>query len=435
MQHSGHRIELRTLPARFWKWRMRGAALHFARAVAAPEHYDLLLVTDLMGVADLKALWGARCPPIVLYLHENQLSYPVPAGERMDFQFGFTDIASALAADVMVFNSHYHRDAYFAALPRFLRRMPEHVPKWVPAALEPKARVLYPGCRLPRPQAELPPAEPESRPDPKAADESGAPAAVPPPVTREFRPGPGATARLQAALAEEPAPGAAQAAPPDPATPAAVPATSGAAPRRERSGARRPDAESDAAQRAAAPLVIWNHRWEFDKQPAVFFAALRQAQEAGVAFRVALLGENFQVVPQEFEAARGWLGERLIQYGYVPSRAAYRELLQCGSVVVSTAIQENFGISVVEAVAAGNHPLLPRRLSYPEVIPAAYHDACLYADDAALTEMLIRLLAAPPVAAPRGLAAAMQRYSWCSLAAAYDALFAEYGRSLAAGLV
>ena len=350
---------------------MRGAALHFARAVAAPEDCDLLLATDLMGVADLKALWGARCPPIVLYLHENQLSYPVPAGERMDFQFGFTDIASALAADVMVFNSRFHRDTYFAALPRFLRRMPEHVPKWVPAALEPKARVLYPGCRLPQPVAK-------------------------------------------------------QAAPPGPAARATVPATSGAAPQRERAGARRP--ESNAARREAAPLVIWNHRWEFDKQPAVFFAALRQALEAGVAFRVALLGENFQVVPQEFEAARRWLGERLVRYGYVPSRDAYWELLRCGSVVVSTAIQENFGISVVEAVAAGNHPLLPRRLSYPEVVPAAYHDACLYADDAALTEMLIRLLAEPPVAAPRGLAAAMQRYSWSSLAAAYDALFAEYGR-------
>ncbi len=373
MQHSRHRIELHTLPARFWKWRMRGAALHFARAVAAPEDYDLLLVTDLMGVADLKALWGARCPPIVLYLHENQLSYPVPAGERMDFQFGFTDITSALVADVMVFNSRFHHDAYFAALPRFLRRMPEHVPKWVPAALEPKARVLYPGCRLPRP------------------------------VTN-------------------------QESPPDPATAAAAPATSGAAPQREQSGARRPEAESAAAQPAAPPLVIWNHRWEFDKQPAVFFAALHRAQEAGVAFRVALLGENFQVVPQEFEAARGWLGERLVQYGYVPSRDAYWELLRCGSVVVSTAIQENFGISVVEAVAAGNHPLLPRRLSYPEVIPAAYHDACLYADDAALTEMLIRLLDTPHVAAPRGLAAAMQRYSWRTLTAAYDALFAEYGR-------
>ena len=317
---------------------MRGAALHFARAVARSAAFDLLLVTDLMNVADLKAVWGGSCPPIVLYVHENQLSYPTPEGEQKDFQFAFTDIASALAADMMVFNSHYHHDAYFAVLPDVLRRMPEYEPAWIPEALAAKARVLYPGCRLPTPRAN---------------GEAG----------------------------------------------------------------------------TWPPLVIWNHRWEFDKQPAAFFAALREVQRAGVPFEVALLGENAQYVPQEFIAARQWLGERVVQYGYLPDRSAYLELLEGGSVVVSTAIQENFGISVVEAVAAGCHPLLPRRLSCPEVIPAAYHDACLYDDDAALADKLIALLSRPPVTPPRGLAAAMQRYSWTSLAAAYDALFAEWGRA------
>ena len=338
VQHSRHRIELHTLPARFWRWRMRGAALHFAGAGARPAEFDLLLVTDLMNVADLKAVWGAKCPPIVLYVHENQLSYPKPEGEQRDFQFAFTDIASALAADVMVFNSRYHRDAYFAVLPEVLRRMPEHEPAWIPDALAAKARVLYPGCRL-------------------------------------------------------------------------------------------PDRRVDGAAGAGPPLVVWNHRWEFDKQPAAFFAALRTVQRAGVAFEVALLGENAQYVPQEFIAARKWLGERVVQYGYLPSRAAYLELLGRGSVVVSTAIQENFGISVVEAVAAGCHPLLPRRLAYPEVIPAAYHDACLYDDDEALAERLIALLSDPPVTPPPGLAAAMQRYSWTRLVAEYDALFEESTRA------
>ena len=338
MQHSRHRIELRTLPARFWRWRMRGAAFHFAHAVGTPEEADLLLVSDLMNVADLKAVWGAKCPPIVLYVHENQLSYPTPAGEQKDFQFAFTDIASALAADAMVFNSHYHRDAYFAALPAVLRRMPEYEPAWIPEALAAKASVLYPGCRLP---------------DPPVEGEAG----------------------------------------------------------------------------AGPPLVIWNHRWEFDKQPAAFFAALSKVQRAGVAFEVALLGENAQYVPQEFIAAREWLGGRVVQYGYLPSRNAYLELLGRGSVVVSAAIQENFGISVVEAVAAGCHPLLPCRLAYPEVIPDVYHAACLYDDDEALAEMLSALLSSPPVTAPSGLAAAMQRYSWDRLAASYDALFEEWGRA------
>ena len=338
VRHSRHRIELHTLPARFWRWRMRGAALHFARAVARPADYDLLLVTDLMNVADLKALWGAKCPPILLYVHENQLSYPKPEGEQRDFQFAFTDIASALAADVVVFNSRYHRDAYFAMLPEVLRRMPEYEPAWIPEALAAKARVLYPGCRLP--------------------------------------------------------------------------------PARDCAGAG-----------AGPPLVIWNHRWEFDKQPAAFFAALRRVQRAGAAFEVALLGENAQYVPQEFIAARKWLGERVVQYGYLPSREAYLEWLGRGSVVVSTAIQENFGISVVEAAAAGCHPLLPNRLAYPEVLPEAWHDACLYEDDDALADKLIALLSSPPVTAPPGLAAAMQRYSWDCLAEEYDRLFDEWRRT------
>ena len=134
-------------------------------------------------------------------------------------------------------------------------------------------------------------------------------------------------------------------------------------------------------------------------------------------------------MPKEFIAAREWLGERVVQYGYLPSREAYLQWLGRGSVVVSTAIQENFGISVVEAVAAGCHPLLPRRLAYPEVIPVAYHDACLYEDDDALARRLIALLANPPVSPPPGLTAAMQRYSWTRLAAEYDALFEECARA------
>ena len=73
--------------------------------------------------------------------------------------------------------------------------------------------------------------------------------------------------------------------------------------------------------------------------------------------------------------------------------------------------------------------MLPRRLAYPEVIPPAYHDACLYDDDEALAGRLIALLSSPPVTPPPGLAAAMQRYSWDRLAAEYDALFEESTRA------
>ncbi|HXH28780.1 MAG TPA: DUF3524 domain-containing protein, partial [Candidatus Polarisedimenticolia bacterium] len=141
---SRHAFDLRTLPARFWKWRMRGAALHFAPRVEDPAGYDALVVTDLMSLSDLRALWGPSCPPALAYFHENQLSYPLPPGETLDYQFGFTDVTTALAASRVLFNSRTHAEAFFAALPGFLRMMPEYVPGWVVDAVQARSDVLHP---------------------------------------------------------------------------------------------------------------------------------------------------------------------------------------------------------------------------------------------------------------------------------------------------
>ncbi|MEE8441507.1 MAG: DUF3524 domain-containing protein, partial [Spirochaetia bacterium] len=154
--------------------------------------------------------------------------------------------------------------------------------------------------------------------------------------------------------------------------------------------------DEHSADDAFQPLIIWNHRWEFDKAPAAFFAALRELAGRGVDFKVALLGENFNTMPQEFSEARRELGEHIVQYGYVADRAKYRSWLARGMVVVSTAIQENFGIAVMEAIAHGCHPILPNRLCYPEVIPAEFHGACLYSDHDGLVSRLEANLGSRP---------------------------------------
>lgn len=344
VRHSRFDISLHTLPARFWKWRMRGAALHFIRTIENPEDYDLLLVSDLMSLSDLKALWGRRCPPALVYFHENQLSYPLPEGEKMDYQFGFTDITTGLAAEGLIFNSHSHKDAFFGALPGFIKKMPEYKPHWAVPLMEEKSTILYPGCHYP---------------------------------------------------------------PRPPVRPAPLP---------------------DAAAPKKTPLVIWNHRWEFDKDPETFFRCLYEADAAGDDFEIALLGENFQMVPKEFLKAQEYFGPRIRRYGWVESREEYRNWLSRGDIVISTSNQENFGISMVEAIYHGARPLLPRRLSYPELIPEEFHGEVLYDSEKELFRRFRELLKATREgnAAPRALAESMSRFSWEKIIQEYDSLFESF---------
>lgn len=336
IRHSRHSFTLKTLPARFWKWRMRGAALHFSRAVTDWDEYDLILTSDLMSASDLKALVETPLPPMVVYFHESQLSYPLPPGERMDYQFGFTDITTGLAADYLIFNSHFHHEAFFSELPRFIRRMPEHRPGWAAEEIRAKSRVIYPGAEL----ASL------------------------------------------AAASEEPCDG------------------------------------------DQAPLILWNHRWEFDKDPETFFRVLDLLDDDGYRFNLALLGENFQAVPKPFIAARERYGKRIIVDGFRESREEYRAWLNRSSIVVSCAIQENFGLAVVEAIVAGAYPLLPDRLSYPELIPDALHGAHLYKTEEELAMKLAGLLDRPRKPAPE-LATAYLEHDWRRRIAEYDDLFEE----------
>lgn len=167
---------------------------------------------------------------------------------------------------------------------------------------------------------------------------------------------------------------------------------------------------------SAGPVIVWNHRWEHDKNPELFFGVLRQLAQEGVDFRLIVLGQSFRQQPAIFAQARQQLAQQIIHFGYVEDRRHYLRLLQQGSLVLSTARHEFFGLAVVEAVRAGCRPLLPRRLSYPELFP----DAFLYDNDEALLAVLRQLLRQSPLrlslAQRRQLTAA---FSWESLAGTY----------------
>ncbi|MCC7207574.1 MAG: DUF3524 domain-containing protein [Anaerolineae bacterium] len=170
---------------------------------------------------------------------------------------------------------------------------------------------------------------------------------------------------------------------------------------------------------APRPCILWAHRWEYDKNPEPFFRTLDKLMAEGLEFDVIVAGEAFGKPPELFEAARERLGARALHFGYAPDRAAYARLLWRATHAVSTAFQDFFGISMVEAMYCGCLPIMPRRLNYPALAPPDYHDVCLY-PEGGLAAALRRTL---PMRAPSGLREYAARFDWLTLAPAYDAEF------------
>jgi glycosyltransferase involved in cell wall biosynthesis len=169
------------------------------------------------------------------------------------------------------------------------------------------------------------------------------------------------------------------------------------------------------------PVILWNHRWEYDKNPGPFFRALDQLAATGVAFEVIIAGAYTGKPPELFEAARARLGARVIHYGFAPDLASYARLLWRATHAVSCAWQDFFGISMCEAMYCGCLPLMPRRLNYPALLPPAYHDMCLY-EEGGLAAALRRTLHMP---APPEIRAHVAGLDWSVLAPLYDCVFEE----------
>lgn len=117
------------------------------------------------------------------------------------------------------------------------------------------------------------------------------------------------------------------------------------------------------------PLILWNHRWEHDKNPGEFFKAIDALDDAGYDFELALLGENFRNVPHKFELAQKKYRPKIKQFGFAKDFSDYAQWLWRADVLPVTSIHDFFGISVVEAIYCGCVPILPQRLAYPELLP------------------------------------------------------------------
>lgn len=188
-------------------------------------------------------------------------------------------------------------------------------------------------------------------------------------------------------------------------------------------------------ERRSGPLrILWAARWEHDKNPELFFEAMERLKKYGVDFRISVIGEQFRDSPEVFAKARGQFRDHIDRWGYQESRAEYEAALLDADVTVSTADHEFFGISIIEAIAAGALPVLPRRLAYPEILAGVgAEDKKLFFYDGSARELADRLGALAKRVAegalwrgdPRRTARIVERYTWPKLAPRLDAAIEE----------
>ncbi len=193
----------------------------------------------------------------------------------------------------------------------------------------------------------------------------------------------------------------------------------------------------EKARPGKGPLrILWNHRWEADKEPGLFLEVLLSLAREGLPFQVVLAGAGSEALDPESEARVRALGERVVHRGYAP-REAYPELLASCHVLVSTSRHDFFGISVAEGMAAGLLPLLPDRQNYPFLLPPGpsgepgekWKNLCLFRAPGELAEKL-RVLAERParaLEAEEAMALRARAFDLARTARTMDSLLEEGG--------
>jgi len=324
---------------------MRASAIYFAQQINEKlrsgqldsKNIDLIFTSDMIALCDLRALLPRelRPKPIVCYFHENQLTYPLQDESERDYQYGFTNITTCLAADAVWFNSRYHYESFLVGVTALLKKMPDFVPAHLEKTIAESSAIMPLGLA------------PELF-TLKSLDRTDNP-----------------------------------------------------------------------------PTILWNHRWEYDKNPDEFFEVLFDLDRSGVDFRLIVAGENFRTAPPIFAAVEKLLAYRIDHFGYAPDRKQYLELLQRSDIVISTAHHEFFGLSILEAIAANCYPLLPGRLSYPELIPQTCHANHFYDSADELRQKLHQICTAPVRPLSTALLDHVAGLSWDKLAHQYDTLFEQ----------
>lgn len=132
-----------TLPARHFRWRIRGNPLSWYDAPELQEPPDLVLATSMVDLAVVRGLnRGLAAAPTVVYFHENQFAYPERRERVASNEPRVVNLYTALAADRVLFNSEWNRRSFLEGARALLKRMPDRKPKTALATIEARSQVV-----------------------------------------------------------------------------------------------------------------------------------------------------------------------------------------------------------------------------------------------------------------------------------------------------
>ena len=171
------------------------------------------------------------------------------------------------------------------------------------------------------------------------------------------------------------------------------------------------------------PKILWNHRWEFDKNPELFFKILIELKNKGFKYSLILLGEQFSNSPSIFNEAKEILKEEIIHSGYCQSFKDYRNWLWEADILPVTSIQDFFGISIMEAVYCNTYPILPNRLSYKELFDYEKNPNIFYKTDTQLYNKLKNAIRSHTKLSSYSSIA--EKYDWINMVKKYDDKFED----------
>ncbi len=177
--------------------------------------------------------------------------------------------------------------------------------------------------------------------------------------------------------------------------------------------------------------IVWNHRHEYDKGPALLLSIVNRLCDRGVAFRLHLLGQRFRSSPVEFDSIRSRLQQHYQDRGispgvdeWVSDRQTYQALLAQSDIVLSTAEHDFQGLSVLEASILGCLPAVPDALAYPEYFASHFryevgeldHDGIALAAAELIHRLAVERVSDLPVSPPelQSLSASALRPAWAS---------------------